>query len=81
MVSLDEKKARLNERLRFVRKYAEWVRIVDNETWSREQAKLINSFMENGSNNLMDRDQYLRYVNHVQNLKIQRRKIRSDSNT
>ena len=79
MASVAEKKARMDERLRFIRQYAAWVRRVDNETWSCEQAVLVNSFMENGSNILMDRAQYLTYVNRLKDLKVRRLKVRKES--
>ena len=48
------------ERLTFVRRYAQWVRRVPNEVWSREQADLIDAFFENSRNYALSRSQYLR---------------------
>jgi len=47
------------ERLAFVRKQALWVREVPNEVWSREQADLIDSFLENAGNYALSRARYL----------------------
>jgi hypothetical protein len=48
------------ERLAFVRKHALWVREVQNEVWSREQADLIDAFFENAENFALSRSDYLR---------------------
>ena len=50
------------ERLEFIRFYAEWVKKVPNEVWSRQQARLINSFVKNARNFKMSREAYLRMV-------------------
>lgn len=47
------------ERLDFVRRYAAWVREVPNSTWSRQQADLIDAFMQNAENYALSRSQYL----------------------
>ncbi len=48
------------ERLRFVRKHALWVKEVPNEIWSREQADLIDAFFENAQNFALSPSDYLR---------------------
>jgi hypothetical protein len=47
------------ERLDFVRRYAAWVRAVPNSTWSRQQADLIDAFMQNAENFALSRSEYL----------------------
>lgn len=54
-----DKKKNLEERIGFVRYYAAWVRKVPNGVWSRQQAALIDSFMENCKNFGMSREKYL----------------------
>lgn len=54
-----DKKKNLEEGLRFIHYYAEWVKKVPNEVWSSQQAKLINSFMQNAKNFKMSREKYL----------------------
>jgi len=58
-LKFDREKNR-QERLRFVRRYALWVRRVPNEVWSREQADLIDAFFENAQNFALSRSDYLR---------------------
>ncbi len=53
------KKKNQEERIRFVRDYAAWVKKVPNEVWSKQQATLIDSFMENCKNFSMSREKYL----------------------
>ncbi len=48
------------ERLKFIRFYAEWVKKVPNEVWSKQQARLINSFVKNARNFRMSKERYLR---------------------
>ncbi|MHC1605328.1 MAG: hypothetical protein ACXQTP_05110 [Candidatus Methanofastidiosia archaeon] len=55
-----DREKNLEERLKFVHYYARWVKEVPNEVWSRQQAKLINSFMLNASNFKMTREAYLK---------------------
>lgn len=55
---LDRKKNSL-QRLEFIRFYAEWVRSVPNEVWSRQQAMLINSMIENAKNFMLPVEKYL----------------------
>ncbi|MEN6395335.1 MAG: hypothetical protein ABFC78_02495 [Methanoregula sp.] len=60
-----DRKARLEERLAFVRSYAAWVRKTPNSEWSRKQAALIDSFMENARNMPISSRVYLeRIVRH-----------------
>ncbi len=54
-----DKKKNLEEGLKFIHYYAEWVKKVPNEVWSSQQAKLINSFMQNAKNFKMSREKYL----------------------
>jgi len=48
------------ERLAFVRRYAEWVNEVPNEVWSSQQALIIESFLENARNYALTPSEYLR---------------------
>ena len=54
------KSNRLQERLEFIRYYASWVNSVQNKVWSMQQARLINSFMENSRNFRLSAEEYLR---------------------
>ena len=51
------------ERLEFIHYYAEWVKRVPNEVWSKHQAELIDSFMANAANFKMTPEKYLEMVN------------------
>lgn len=57
-----DSKKNFEERLEFVRQYANWVKSVPNRVWSRQQAKLINSFMQNTKNFKLTPEQYLAMV-------------------
>ncbi|PKK86506.1 MAG: hypothetical protein CVT48_00790 [Thermoplasmata archaeon HGW-Thermoplasmata-1] len=57
-----DRKANFRERPAFTRRYAAWVKSVPNEVWSKEQAKLINSFMESAKNFALSKEQYLEMV-------------------
>ena len=57
-----DKKAHLRERLSFVRHYAAWVKRTPDAEWSRQQALLIDSFMENARNMPLSKQEYLRIV-------------------
>lgn len=52
-------KRNIEDRIEFVRFYAAWVRRVPNSVWSRQQAALIDSFMENCKNFGVSREKYL----------------------
>jgi hypothetical protein len=56
------KERRLRERLEFVRFYARWVKGVPNEVRSRQQALLIESFLERAKNFALSPEAYLRFV-------------------
>jgi hypothetical protein len=57
-LSFDRKK-NLEERIKFVHDYSAWVKKVPNDVWSKQQAALIDSFMENSKNFMMSREKYL----------------------
>ena len=52
----------LNRRSRreFLDRYIQWVLEVDNRTWSSQQAVLVNAYVRNARNFMMDRLEYLR---------------------
>jgi len=54
----------MRERLEFVRLYARWVRSVPNEVWSRQQALLIESFLESARSFALSPEEYLRLVSY-----------------
>lgn len=57
-----DKKAHLQERLAFVRQYAAWVKRTPDAEWSRQQAALIDSFIENARNMQLSKEKYLKIV-------------------
>jgi len=57
-----DKKAHLLERLAFVRQYAAWVKRTPDAEWSRQQAALIDSFIENARNMPLSKENYLKIV-------------------
>jgi hypothetical protein len=59
-----DRKKNLEERLKFIHYYAEWVKREPNEVWSRQQAELIDSFMLNARNFKMSREKYLQMMEH-----------------
>lgn len=58
-----DKGKNFKERLEFIHYYAEWVKRVPNEVWSKQQAELIDSFMVNAINFKMMPEKYLEMVN------------------
>ena len=57
-----DREVRRKERLAFVRTYAAWVKRTPNAEWSRQQADLINSFLENARNMPISSTIYLERV-------------------
>jgi hypothetical protein len=57
-----DRKVHLLERLAFVRQYAAWVKRTPDAEWSRQQAALIDSFIENARNMPLSKENYLRIV-------------------
>ncbi len=62
MESMFDKKKNLEERLKFVRFYSQWVKSVPNEVWSKQQKEFIDSLFENARNFSMDAKKYLRSI-------------------
>ncbi|MBN1762034.1 MAG: hypothetical protein JW878_02990 [Methanomicrobia archaeon] len=62
------------ERLEFIHYYADWVKRMPNEIWSRQQADLIDSFMLNTRNFKMTPESYL----EMANLRMRRRDERQE---
>lgn len=54
-----DREARMRERLAFIRTYAAWVKKTPDAEWSRQQARLIDSFLENAKNMPISRQVYL----------------------
>ena len=57
-----DKEGNRKERREFIHYYAEWVKRVPNEVWSKQQAELIDSFMVNATNFKMTPEKYLEMV-------------------
>jgi len=57
-----DRTARRRERLAFVRSYAAWVKRTPNAEWSREQAVLIDSLLENARNMPLSSGVYLQRI-------------------
>lgn len=57
-----DKNAHLQERLAFIRQYAAWVKRTPDAEWSRQQAALIDSFIENARNMPLSKEVYLRII-------------------
>jgi hypothetical protein len=57
-----DKEKNLEEKLKFIHYYAEWVKKVPNEVWSKQQAELLDSFMMNAQNFMMSAKDYLDMV-------------------
>jgi hypothetical protein len=62
MGSLFDKKQNLEERLKSLHFYTEWVISVPNEVWSKQQAEFINSLFENSKNFSLDAKKYLKSI-------------------
>ncbi len=62
MESMFDKKQNLEERLKFLRFYIQWVKSVPNEVWSKQQAEFIDSLFENAKNFPLDAKKYLKSI-------------------
>ena len=62
MESMFDKKQNLEERLKFLRFYIQWVKSVPNEVWSKQQAEFIDSLFDNAKNFPLDAKQYLKSI-------------------
>lgn len=56
------RKQNRRDRIRFVKKSADWVRSVPNEVWSERQSILINALLLNRANIPFTKEQYLRMI-------------------
>jgi len=56
MELLFNKEKNFRERIKFIISYVDWVKSVDNEVWSSQQAKFINSLMTNARNCPLSKD-------------------------
>lgn len=61
-----DKNENFRERLNFIHYYAEWVKRSPNRVWSKQQAVLIDSFMQNSKNLRISPDKYLEMARHKQ---------------
>ena len=57
-----DKNKNLKERLDFIHYYAKWVKSMPNNVWSKQQAMLINAFMQNCKNFKMNAKEYLKMM-------------------
>lgn len=63
-----DREENLKERIDFIRYYVQWIKKTPNEVWSKQQAELIDSFMQNARNFKISPEKYLEMV--------ERRKVR-----
>ena len=64
-----DREANRRERLWFVHHYANWVKKVPNQIWSREQANLIDSLILNSRNFCLSPSEYLKMKENVSKVK------------
>lgn len=64
-----DKDENLRERLKFIHYYAEWIKKMPNRIWSKQQAILIDSFMQNSKYFKMPPAKYLEMMKHNQKKK------------
>ncbi|PKL52927.1 MAG: hypothetical protein CVV36_09845 [Candidatus Methanoperedenaceae archaeon HGW-Methanoperedenaceae-1] len=57
-----DKEQNLEERLKFVRFYARWVKSVPNEVWSKQQVEFIDSLFDNSKNFSLTPEKYLKTI-------------------
>lgn len=65
-----DKKKNLQERLNFIYYYIGWIKKTENNVWSKQQAMLIDSFLENSKNFKISPKEYLNMVKHTPKEKI-----------
>jgi len=50
----------MKERIKFIKRYVEWLKKTPNEVWSAQQAEFINALLENAKNFPLSKEEYLR---------------------
>jgi len=50
----------MEERIKFIKLYVEWLKKTPNEVWSAQQAEFINALLENAKNFPLSKKEYLR---------------------
>jgi len=66
MELLFDKEKNRKERIYFIHYYANWVKSVPNRVWSKHQAVLIDSFIENSRNLGISSEEYLKMMKQKQ---------------
>lgn len=57
-----DRQENLKERINFIHYYVQWIKKTPNEIWSKQQAELIDSFMQNARNFKTSPQKYLEMV-------------------
>jgi len=65
MEKLIASRNRRQDRLNYVKYWAEYVRTHTDKEWSRQQNILINSIMQNAKNSKLTKEQYLRIKGEI----------------
>lgn len=63
MELLFDRKRNREERINFIRYYAGWIRSVPNSVWSKQQAVVIDSFIDSSKNFRMSPERYIEMMN------------------
>ncbi len=61
-----DRQENLKERIEFIRYYVQWIKKTSNEIWSKQQAELIDSFMQNARNFKTSPEKYLEMVERIE---------------
>ncbi|WP_232054807.1 hypothetical protein [Thermococcus sp. 2319x1] len=55
----------IEERIKFIKLYVEWLKKTPNEVWSAQQAEFINALLENAKNFPLSKEEYLKIKERV----------------
>ncbi|WP_232194516.1 hypothetical protein [Thermococcus sp. PK] len=55
----------MEERIKFIKRYVEWLKKTPNEVWSAQQAEFINALLENAKNFPLSKKEYLKIKERV----------------
>ncbi|MDK2782808.1 MAG: hypothetical protein PWQ32_397 [Thermococcaceae archaeon] len=55
----------MEDRIKFIKLYVEWLKKTPNEVWSAQQAEFINALLENAKNFPLSKKKYLKIKERV----------------
>ncbi|USH00858.1 hypothetical protein K1720_03140 [Thermococcus argininiproducens] len=60
----------MKERIKFIKRYVEWLKKTPNGVWSAQQAEFINALLENAKNFPLSKKEYLKMKEKAKKLAV-----------